>query len=123
MSNSENNHPNTSPKFRVGRVVTTRGLSAALEREGFYLFVFTCLARHSRGDWGSVDSHDAALNDRSASDDEISAGARILSAYPVPAHLQGDGDPDDRIWIITNTEAWDAVTPMRATTILWPSDY
>ena len=43
---------------------------------------------------------------------------RIISAYPVPAHLAG-GNPDPTVWIITD----DLDQPPTTTTVLFPSDY
>ena len=119
MENSSN-----QPKFHLGRVVMTAGIDATIasRSEGF-AWLTQCLGRHMFGDWGDVDPHDAALNQASASDDQIDAGARVLSVYTVPADLYDEGDLDNRIWIVTSTEAWDADTPIRATTILWPSEY
>lgn len=112
------------PKFQLGRVVATAGIHAAFAgaHNGFG-WVTQCLFRHATGDWGAVDAHDAALNNHSANDDAIDAGDRVLSAYRVPEHLRNDDHPDDRIWIITSTEPWDAETAIRATTVLWPSEY
>lgn len=111
-------------KFQLGRVVATTGVHTAFAgaHNGFG-WVTHCLHRHATGDWGQVDAHDAAANNRAATDDAIDTGARILSAYRVPDHLRTDDHPEDRIWIITSTEAWDADTTIRATTILWPSEY
>jgi hypothetical protein len=75
-------------------------------------FVTTCINRHLRRDWGDLDPHDWAVNDRAVA---CHAG-RILSAYTVPTEL----DPIDRtVWIITD----DLHDPDSATTVLWPSDY
>ncbi len=75
-------------------------------------FVAECLARHLRGDWGDLDPHDWALNDRALA---CTAG-RLLSAYPVPTDM---APVDARLWIITD----DLDDPDTVTTILWPSDY
>ena len=124
MENSTNDSNRNGPKFTLGTVVATNHISASLlQRDGARAWITDCLRRHVTGDWGDVDPHDAALNTHSANDEAITAGDRVLSAYPLPERLQSEGDPDRRIWIITSTEAWDADTPMRATTILWPSDY
>lgn len=91
----------TQPLLELGRVVATPGALAALTTAGVsperYLF------RHSCGDWGKVDAHDWAANDRA-----LEEGTRVLSAYSLP----GGG----QLWVITE---WDR----SATTMLLPQEY
>lgn len=81
----------SSPKFDLGRIVSTTGALAALEAAGCSPLTF--LARHAQGDWGdALPPEDAALNDRAVAAGPD--GGRILSSY----RLAGG----ERIWIITD---------------------
>jgi hypothetical protein len=88
-------------RFRLGAVVATPGALAALEQSGD--LPGPLLLRHLTGDWGELDEHDQAENERSIRDD-----CRILSAYTL-----SDGT---KIWIITEADR-------SATTLLLPSEY
>jgi hypothetical protein len=67
------------------------------------------LARHSVGDWGTLDVDDRALNDEAvAHEGDLDRQQRVLSAYETRR--------GDRIWIITE---WDR----SITTVLLPEDY
>ena len=119
MENDTNN-----PKFHLGQVVMTVGISATIGgRPDGYRWLTECLARHLVGDWGDTDPSDQLLNERSANDLAIDEGDRVMSTYVVPGEIANDDDHDDRVWVITCTEAWEADTAIRATTILWPSEY
>ena len=87
--------------FQLGQIVATPNALRALDEVGddpsTYIF------RHASGDWGALDEHDRAVNDRA-----IQQGQRLLSAYDL-----SDGT---RIWIITEAGR-------HVTTILLPSDY
>ena len=61
------------------------------------------IARHQRGDWGTVDAEDWASNDRS-----LVEGTRLLSAYTLPG--------ETKIWIITEADR-------SSTTLLLPEEY
>lgn len=123
MTNNENNSDQT-PKFSLGQVVMTSGIDATIGgRPQGFAWLTQCLTRHMLGDWGNLDAEDVLSNVEAASDDAIASGLRVFSVYDVPEDVAGDEDPNSRIYIITSTEAWDAETPMRATTILWPSEY
>lgn len=61
------------------------------------------LSRHFTGDWGQLDAHDTAANNRAVKD-----GTRILSAYPCRG--------DQTLWIITEADR-------SVTTILLPEEY
>ncbi|MEP6879254.1 MAG: hypothetical protein ABI865_10435 [Nitrosospira sp.] len=62
------------PLFSLGQVVATPG---ALDKT-HPVWMANCLARHMRGDWGSVCEEDAATNNEA-----VWLGFRILSAYPL----------------------------------------
>lgn len=96
----------TKQRFTLGQVLATPGALEALAAAGEDLHEF--LSRHARGDWGDLDSEDAALNDQALAD-----GSRILSSYPL-----SDGK---KIWIIT--EATDEQGHRAATTALLPEEY
>jgi hypothetical protein len=72
-----------------------------------------CLTRHIADDWGDLDPADQAANTRAI----INSDGRVMSAYPVPAHLAG-GHLDPTVWIIT-----DDLDQPPTTTVLFPSDY
>jgi len=87
--------------FSTGQIVATPGALRLLEQQGIAPMLL--VARHVRGDWGSLDPDDAALNVEA-----VRLGSRILSSYS-----SGDGD---RVWIITE---WDR----SVTTLLLPEEY
>jgi hypothetical protein len=93
--------------FPRGRVVWAGQLARDLEgvalREPGQALVWTLLLeRHQTGDWGEVDDHDRAVNNRAAKH-----GQRVLSAY----EWRGK-----KVWCITE---WDR----SVTTFLYPEDY
>ncbi len=87
--------------MELGQVVATPGAIAALADAGLTGERF--LFRHSCGDWGEVDEHDRAANDRA-----LEEGTRVLSAYQLPSEV--------KLWIITE---WDR----SVTTLLLPEEY
>jgi len=89
------------PKFDLGRLVATPGALAALERSAESPMIF--LARHVGGDWGDLDEHDRAANERA-----LSEGERIFSSYKTGA--------GEKVWVITE---WDR----SVTTLLLPEEY
>ena len=92
---------NESMTLALGRVLATPGALAALaEAEQGYL---EFLSRHVNGDWGEVDSSDAAENELS-----LKEGFRILSAYRLTTGV--------KIWIITEADR-------STTTVLLPEEY
>ena len=96
--------PRTVPRridFALGQVVMTPGVLQALQAAGAIPLPY--LARHAQGDWGAVDAHDAAANDRAAR-----TGERVLSAYQLPNGT--------RIWIVTERDR-------SVTTSLLPEEY
>jgi len=67
--------------------------------------------RHSRGDWGDVDTHDRQANETALED-----SSRLISVY----HLK-DGT---KIWIITEAESIEGDRGSRLSTcILLPEEY
>jgi hypothetical protein len=88
-------------RFPLGRVLATPGALQALEKARQQPQEF--LDRHTKGDWGDVDSHDAAENELS-----LQRGFRLLSSYTT-----GSGD---KLWIITEADR-------SATTLLLPEEY
>ena len=95
----------TAGKFKLGRVVTTRGVNDEMKMDDkFRRFVDDSLRKHARGDWGDTPREDAKMNDEALRSGED----RIFSVYK--------GGPEGKIWIITE---WDG----SATTVLFPSEY
>lgn len=87
-------------RLRLGHTVATPGAIEALTEHG--VNSLSLVHRHARGDWGDVDAHDAAANDRA-----VTEGTRVLSAYETAA---------GRIWVITEADR-------SSTTVLLPSEY
>lgn len=107
--------PQTFPSFSPGQIVATPSALALLEQHG--VSPQTILCRHLAGDWGSVCSDDASLNNEALRD-----GCRILSSYEIA--------PGVTLWIITDAEsdideAGNVLTPSQRlrTTILRPEEY
>jgi len=86
----------------VGRVLVTPGALMALKVAG--VTPEQLLLRHGRGDWGDLDAHDRAVNEQA-----LLTGARLLSAYILPA-------TQVRVWIITAEDR-------SVTTLLLPREY
>lgn len=93
--------------FTLGQVVSTPGALKSCSRD----YMLGCLARHSRGDWGSVSADDAASNNTAVAD-----GLRIFSAYPLDPAKPCKGWGDNTLWIITEADR-------SATTMLLPGEY
>jgi hypothetical protein len=87
------------PLFRPGRIVATPAALNALERSGQSVWVF--LSRHLAGDWGVVDSEDKTANDESLRD-----GSRLLSAYLLDSGDDGDQRQAVDAWGKTEFHAW-----------------
>jgi len=100
------------PRFTLGHLVATPGaLDELAECHGSRWRDATnsLLQRHLRGDWGTLCEEDLEANEWA-----VKNGARILSAYMLPART-----PTARpvkLWIITEADR-------SATTILLPSEY
>jgi hypothetical protein len=86
-------------KFRLGQIVSTPNALSQLTQGD----ILTGIQRHQAGDWGEVDAHDRAANDRALRDD-----TRLFSVYRSAAGI--------RFWIITEADR-------SSTTILLPEDY
>jgi hypothetical protein len=91
----------SSARFPLGRLLATPGALQALEKAGQQPQEF--LDRHSKGDWGELDSHDIRENEFS-----LARGLRLLSSYTTAA--------GDKLWIITEADR-------SATTLLLPEEY
>lgn len=87
------------PKFSLGQTVVTAGALAALAPHE----VVSALSRHATGDWGDLDPHDRAENERALRD-----GSRLLSVYYSASGV--------RFYVITE---WDR----SVTTVLLPEEY
>src|SRR5262245_28637169 len=87
------------PKFQLGRVVITRNALATIPPDD----VAAAIQRHSCGDWGELDQHDLAENERC-----LKEGGRLLSVYRAENGV--------RFYIITESDR-------SVTTILLPEDY
>ena len=99
-----------TPLFKPGQVLATPGAIDALEK--LKQSVWPYLSRHLAGDWG-----DLSADDKTANDESLKDGSRILSAYI----LEGEGDDATKLWLIT--EAADESGHRVATTALLPEDY
>jgi hypothetical protein len=86
-------------KFRLGHIVSTPNALNQLTQDDILL----AIQRHQAGDWGDVDAHDRAANDRA-----LVEGTRILSAFQA-----ANGT---KFWLITEADR-------SATTVLLPEDY
>ena len=110
MTNAAND-PGTKTRgpalFPLGQIVSTPRALAACSPD----YLYRCLYRHSRGDWGKVCKEDAASNRKA-----VRTGGRILSAYPIDASEPCKGFGENTIWIITEADR-------SVTTFLLPSEY
>jgi hypothetical protein len=95
------------PLFDLGQIVSTPGALAACSS----VRLQNCLARHLRGDWGCVCDDDKETNDGA-----LSAGLRLLSAYPIDPAKPSAGFGENTLWIITEADR-------SATTFLLPEEY
>jgi hypothetical protein len=86
-------------RFPLGQLTATPGALAAIDRET----VLAALRRHASGDWGDLDKEDKTANDQA-----LRSGGRILSRY-----LAKSGEP---FWVITEADR-------SSTTILLPDEY
>lgn len=96
-----NDSPSLPIRFSLGRLTATPGALAAMERAGVDPVQY--LARHATCDWGDVDAHDRAANDRAMVD-----GERLLSVFQLPGGT--------RLYILTEADR-------SATTFLLPEEY
>jgi len=103
------------PRFELGQLVATPGVLEVCSN----VHLQKCLIRHLTGDWGCVCAEDKEENDQA-----VSAGNRILSAYPIdPAKPfegceagNGASHGENTLWIITEADR-------SVTTFLLPEEY
>jgi len=89
----------TFAKFKMGRLLSTPGVRLEIPPED----VRDALARHCKGDWGTVCEADREENELS-----LKEGFRLVSEY-----LSTSGQ---RFWIITEADR-------ESTTVLLPEEY
>lgn len=94
-------HSNISAPLPLGVIVMTPGAIDALAAAGQE--AASLIARHARGDWGSVSPEDAMENDRA-----VVTGHRVLSRYVLANQAP--------LWVITESDR-------SVTTILLPEEY
>ncbi len=94
-------HIESSPRFRLGQMLTTPGVLLALEGSGDLLSAL--IRRHQCGDWGETDPEDAQMNE-----DALRDGGRVFSVYILRSGV--------KVWIITEADC-------AATTALLPAEY
>ena len=93
-------HPQASPLFSLGTVVSTRAVFDHLTDNQLDAQLF--LQRHLCGDWGDVPPEDAAENNFA-----VKNGLRIFSSYQMAGM---------RVWVITEADR-------SVTTLLFPCEY
>lgn len=91
-------------------VYVTDGAQTACTRK----YLYECLERHRRGDYGLVGDEDRATNDTGFSD----PSGYVLSAYPIDPTKPSAGFGGNTVWIITQGSG-----AQRHTTILTPDEY
>ena len=95
--------------FPLGKLYSTCGVAELQRQEpGFVEFVWRCLERYKRGDWGDMTKADKARNNEAVVAGED--GGRIFAAYEHP------DNSDWKIWCITESDN-------SCTTILFPCEY
>lgn len=100
-------HESVRHRFRLGRLMSTPGAVAALQRAGQDPLTF--INRHRSGDWGDVCPADARANDEAVSHEgDLDQQGRVLSAYTTKV--------GGRLWVITEHDR-------SATTMLLPEEY
>jgi len=93
--------------FPLGKLYSTCGVAELQRQEpGFVEFVWRCLERYKRGDWGDMTKADKAHNNEAVVAGED--GGRIFAAYEHPEH--------PIIWIISESDR-------SCTTVLLPDEY
>jgi hypothetical protein len=93
--------------FDLGPIVSTPGALEALQRNE--MSGLELLARHCKGDWGTLCEEDKQVNESA-----LQNGSRIMSVYTLP-----DGTT---MWLITDAEI-DDQHHRQASTFLLPSEY
>ena len=82
----------------------------SLIHKEFALFMWECLTRHLKGDWGDCCEQDKATNEEA-----LKEGMRLFSVYRLPKELNTI-HPNDKIWIVTEADR-------KYTTIIFPNEY
>ena len=105
-------------QFKVRRIGLTQGVSQyARDQKKFLDFIFECLDRHKRQDFGNISE-----DDKQSNLEAIKCDARVLSSYDIPNEFNISSD--NRIWIITNANRKNPLCPDDgATTVLFPCEY
>ena len=85
--------------LRLGQIVATPHALTCLTQDD----ILRAIQRHQAGDWGDLDDHDRAANDRA-----LKEGTRLLSVYQSAKGV--------RFWLITEADRG-------SRTILLPEDY
>ena len=88
-----------SPKFSLGRLCITAAAAQVVSSQQ----VLQAVARHAAGDWGDLDAHDWAANEKA-----LRNGGRLLSVY--------ETNGGSRFYVITESDR-------QVTTLLLPEDY
>jgi len=110
MSKLLNTNTRALPRFELGQLCNTPGAQAVLQRH--QVNPFELIGRHVRGDWGDVCPEDAQTNEEA-----LREGARIFSAYVLPAPLfESETLAPAKIWLITEADR-------SVTTLLLPEEY
>jgi hypothetical protein len=86
-------------KFRLGKIVSTPNALDRVTQEDILLGI----QRHQAGDWGNVDTHGHAANERA-----LIEGTRLWSVYHAGSGV--------KFWLITEADR-------SVTTVLLPEDY
>ena len=86
-------------KFYLGEMVATPNALANIPNDE----ILVAFARHARGDWGNLGSHDLRENERA-----LQQGGRLFSSYLSSGNV--------KCWIITEADR-------SVTTVLLPEDY
>ena len=86
-------------KFSLGRLCITAAAAQVVSSQE----VLQAVARHAAGDWGDLDTHDLAANEKA-----LRNGGRLLSVY--------ETNGGSRFYVITESDR-------QVTTLLLPEDY
>ena len=110
MGTTQNSTRHASARFELGQLCNTPGAQAVLQRH--QVNPFELIGRHVRGDWGDICKEDAQTNEEA-----LREGARIFSAYVLPAPLfESETLAPAKIWLITEADR-------SVTTLLLPEEY
>jgi len=87
------------PKFSLGQTVATPNALANIPNDE----ILNAMARHVRGDWGTLDAEDKQSNERA-----LQSGGRLFSSYLSSQNV--------KFWTITEADR-------SVTTVLLPEEY